>query len=326
MLVVMIPFFAASRAGAESFKSWAARGAREQRENDPKSAASSYSNALTLWTDDDGEPGKAKVLCARSSLREKDGDEAGAMSDLSACLAIDKKNSKSFHHRGVLLLKAGKAASAISDFYKAIALDIRFGQAYADRAAAYEGQGEMGFAREDYRHACELGVKPACAKAKELSPPSAKDKAKAKASAAKPPAKSAASKPAKKPAGNGGDKPSADAAAPAPPDAPAPGEAAASEEKPAPVAEAPPPRPSYSPRYKDCLRALDACVEAGDSFGACVNKAPNCDVKAVKGCCPAACHKAYQRASRDRSEAQAFRENFSPTSACGKPPKIVEEE
>lgn len=306
-LAVMIAFFAAAPVGAESFKSWAARGAREEREKDPKAAFSSYSNALSMWEDDDGNAGKAKVLCARAGLREKDGDDAGALADLSDCLALDKKNAKGFHRRGALLLKAGKTPAAIGDFYKAIALDIGFAQAYADRARAYESQGEQGFAREDYRSACGLGVKAACAKAKALAPkPAAKDKAKAAA-----PAPAAEEAPAN----------DSEAAAPA-----ADGPPEAEEKAPAPAPKKKAAAP-YRPKFKDCLRALDACVENGDSFGGCVRAAPDCDKKAVKGCCPASCLKAYQKSiNRERSEAQAFREHFAPEAACGIPPKEDEDD
>ncbi len=251
ILALIIAFFASAPAGAESFKSWAARGAREERGKDPKAAFSSYSNALSAWKSGDGNSGKAKVLCARAGLREQDGDDAGALNDLSDCLALDKKNARAFHRRGALLLKAGKAPAAIDDFYRAIALDINFGPAYADRARAYEIQGEKGFAREDARRACDLGVKASCAK----------------------------------------DSTSAGAR-------------------------------SYRPKFKDCLVALDACVETGNSFGACVRAAPDCGAKAIKGCCPAACLKAYRQSlDRERSEAAAYREYFTPGAACGAPTK-----
>ena len=290
LLAVMIPFFALAEARAESFKSWAARGAREEREKDPKGAFSSYSNALSMWDEDDGGTAKAKVLCARSGLREKEGDAAGAMEDLSACLALDKKNAKAYHRRGLMLLKADKAAAAIGDFYKAVALDIHFAQAYADRARAYESQGEAGFAREDYRQACSLGVKPVCAKAKALAP-----------------------KPGPK-KGIGKAKPQ--------PEDEAPAEEKPSEEEPAPAPKKKAKSSAYYPKFRDCRESLDACVEGGNSFGACVSEAPNCDAKAVKGCCPASCLKAYQKSiNRGSSEAQAFRENFAAESACGIPPK-----
>jgi tetratricopeptide (TPR) repeat protein len=306
--VLMIAFFAAAPARSESFKSWAARGAREEREKDPKAAFSSYSNALTMWEEGDGGAAKAKVLCARSGLREKDGDDAGALSDLSDCLALDKKNAKGFHRRGVLRLKAGKTEEAIGDFYKAVALDIRFAQAYADRARAYESQGEKGFAREDYRHACELGVKASCAKAKALAPkPSAKGKGKAKA---KPDTQSAAN-----------DSAAADGREPEPAES-------TEAEAPEPAAKKKTPSPSsYRPKFRDCVASLNSCVENGDSFGGCVHKAPDCDSKAVKGCCPSACLKAYQKSiNRDRSEAQAFREHFTPEAACGVPPKETDDD
>lgn len=301
----MIAFFAAAPAGAESFQSWAARGAREEREKDPKAAASSYSNALSMWKEGDPAAGKAKVLCARSGLREKDGDATGALSDLSECLALDKKNAKGFHRRGVMLFKGGKADAAISDFYRAVALDIGFAQAYLDRASAYESQGEKGFAREDYRRACDLGLKAACAKAKSLSP---KGAPKGKPNAKPKPARSGAE-----------EKPASGETAP---------EETAPDEPEAPAKKTVPPKPSaYRPKFKDCVESLDACVEKGESFGACVHAAPNCDAKAVKGCCPAACLKAYQKSiNLDRSEAQAYREHFDPDSACGVPPKETEDD
>ena len=122
LLAAIIAFLAAADGHAESFKSWAARGAREDREKDPKAAFSSYSNALSMWEEDDGAAGKAKVLCARAGLREKQGDDEGALADLSECLALDKKNAKGFHRRGALRLKAKKTQSAIGDFYRAIAI------------------------------------------------------------------------------------------------------------------------------------------------------------------------------------------------------------
>lgn len=302
LLALIIAFFAAAHGHAESFKSWAARGAREDREKDPKAAFSSYSNALSMWEEDDGNAAKAKVLCARAGLREKQGDDAGALADLSDCLALGKKNAKAFHRRGALRLKAGKTRAAISDFYRAIAIDIRFAQAYADRAAAYERQSELGFAYEDYRQACRLGVKPACPKAKALAPkPAAKGEGKAKSKA---------------------DPEAAPAAEPAPEAAP---EAAPETPAPAPKKRSSGPA-YYHPKFKDCLDALDACVDRGDSFGGCVRRAPDCDKKSVKGCCPAACLKAYQKSlNRDRSEAQAYREHFSPDAACGAPPKEEED-
>ena len=307
--LIILLVHAASPARAESFKSWAARGAREEREKNPKAAAASYTTALSLWEDDDGAAAKAKILCARGAIREKAGDDAEAIGDYGACLAVDKKNAKVFHRRGLLYVKAGKTSAAIGDFYKAIALDIRFGTAYLDRARAYESQNELGFAREDYKHACEFGVRAACAKAKALAPKAAgKKKAKAKDDTA---------------------------AAPVDPEA-APAEAAPAETAPEePAEDEPAPKKKaksagsgyYLPKYRDCLSALNACVDGGDSFGTCVSKAPNCDKKSVRGCCPAACLKAHQKAiNRGLSEAEAFREHFAPDAACGIPPKIEEED
>ena len=305
IIVILLSLSAAAPAGAESFKSWAARGAREEREKDYEKAASSYSNALSSWDEGDGAAAKAKVLCARGGLKERAGDDAGAIEDLAACVALDKKNAKAFHRKGALLLKGGKTAQAISDFDRAVALDISFGAAYADRARAYEQQGETAFAREDHQRACGLGVKASCARAKALAPPKKAGKSKS------------AAKPAESPEDAPTETPAADqAAAPAAEEAPAEAAPAAAPKK-GKAWKAP-----YRPKFKDCLDAVNACVDDGGAFGGCVKKRPSCDAKPVKGCCPEACLKAYRKAANsDRSEAQAFRENFSDGAACGVPPK-----
>jgi len=285
---------------AESFKSWAARASREEREKDDKAAFQSYSNALSTWKPTDGKPARAKILCARGALRDRGGDEAGALEDYGECLAVEKKNAKIFDRRGQLRLKSGKTALAIDDFYKATAVDIGFGWAYAHRAQAYELQGDREFAGEDYRRACGLGVKAACPKAQELAP-ARKGRKK----------KGAAAAPAEGPAA-----PPADAG----PDAP-------SEAAPAAEAAAPPaPRkryvPAYNPRFSDCLHALQACGDSGAAFGDCVGKTPACEQKAVKGCCPGECLQAYRKAlNSGASEAEAYRDIFIPEASCAAPPK-----
>ena len=317
-LLLVLLFASASH--AESFKAWAARASREEREKDDKAAYQSYSNALSSWKESDGTAGKAKVLCARGAMRDKSGDEAGALEDLSACLAIDKKNSKVFDRRGELRLKAGKLSSAIDDFYKAISLNIGFAAAYADRARAYELQGDRGFAYEDYRRACELRVKAACPKAKELAPPH-------KASAGKKKPSTAAAAPADAPEADAGETSAkADDAEPAPaPDAEAPpvaDDAPAPEPAPAPKRKKAKARPTYNPRFSDCLDVAQACVDDGNAFGTCVAKAPACEQKQVKGCCPAACLEAYRKAlNHGASEAAAYRDIFVPDSSCNAAPK-----
>ncbi len=302
---------------AESFKAWAARASREEREKDDRAALVSYSSALSTWKDSDGKPAKAKVYCARAALRDRGGDEAGALEDYSDCLAIDKKNGKAFHRRGQLRFKQGKVSPAIDDFYKAIALDIRFGAAYADRAAAYEKQGDLGFAGEDYRRACELGVKGACPKAKELAP--ARKGAKPKARKTPPAAADAPSAPAPESAELG------------PSEAEAPTAAAAG----APLEDAAPKRSrrsrsragDYTPKFKDCLSTLGACVDTGAAFGSCVGKSPACEQKAVRGCCPGACLQAYRKAlNRGVSEAAAYRDIFIPEASCAAPAKPDDDE
>ncbi|MDX6768413.1 MAG: hypothetical protein SF051_02695 [Elusimicrobiota bacterium] len=289
----------AGAADSLSFRSWRARAERQEREKDLEAAASSWSNALSSWRESDGKPARAKAYCSRAALRERAGQDAGALSDWSECLALDKKNAKAFHRRGVLLLKDGKRVEAMGDFYKAIALDIRFAAAYHDRARAYEESGEELFAKEDYKRACDLGVKDACPKARSLK-------------AGRTPPKPAAPEQALEPV-----PPAASDAFP--PEAPPAGSTRGLK----PGRKAPLP---YAPRFADCRAALERCIEEGGAYGACVALRPRCDEKAVKGCCPAPCLKAFAKTAAQSSEAGAYRRHFSADAACAAPPPSDDDE
>lgn len=282
----------AGAAESLSFRSWKARAERQEREKDLEAAHSSWSNALSTWRESDGKAARGRAWCARAALREKRGDAAGALSDWNDCLQIDKKNHRALHRRGALRLKAGKRAEAILDFYQAVALDIRYGPAYLDRARAYEEQGDVAFAKEDYKRACELGVKEACGPAKSL----------------KPGAKPAPARPARP------DEPALEPVPPAPADGGFPVDVAPKTPKPARARKLP-----YSPRFADCREALESCLDEGGAFGACVSARPSCDKQPVRGCCPAPCIKAFLKAAGSSSEANAYRQHFAPDAACAAP-------
>ncbi|MDE2510383.1 MAG: hypothetical protein KGL74_04615, partial [Elusimicrobia bacterium] len=84
--------------------------------------------------------------------------------------------------------------------------------------------------------------------------------------------------------------------------------------------------PTYTPRFKDCLHGLQACVDGGAAFGDCVGRSPACEQKSVKGCCPGACLEIYHKALNDgESEAEAYRNIFNPEATCAAPPKSDDE-
>ncbi|MDE2490227.1 MAG: hypothetical protein KGM24_05230, partial [Elusimicrobia bacterium] len=71
-----------------------------------------------------------------------------------------------------------------------------------------------------------------------------------------------------------------------------------------------------------CRAALNACADRGEPFSACVQKRPDCENRAVRGCCPSACRQVFGSAlDGGSSEAAAFRRAYSPDSPCALPPK-----
>ena len=77
------------------------------------------------------------------------------------------------------------------------------------------------------------------------------------------------------------------------------------------------PRPKKKPvNFNACIARLSACVDKGESFGSCVEKAEPCDSASKKGCCPRACVTLFKNLAGKTSEAQAFRKVFGPGSPC----------
>jgi hypothetical protein len=313
----------AGRAQADSFPSWFAKAQKAEARHDEDAALQAWSNALHLWKSTDSKPKKAQALAARAALYEKKGDWEPALKDLSGALKIDTKDAGLFHRRGDLYLEHGKTAEAISDFYKATALKLDYSEAFFDRGRAYEAQGDAEFSKEDFRTACHLGLQKACAKAG-VSKGSAKSKSKSKSkvpaggsphgAAAPPPAASVQTSSA--PAG----------AAAAPPASRASSDTAPSEisvgstveELPTGEAAIPEESPQEAPEpdFNSCINRIRSCSENGNSYSICVSRTRLCETEPKKGCCPHDCVVLFKKTLNTKSEAEAFREVFTPKSSC----------
>jgi hypothetical protein len=300
-----LAFFLAVPAGADSFPSWFAKAQKAEAGKDDEAALQAWSNALYLWKEKDSKPKKAQALAARAALRQKKGERQAALRDLSAALKLQTKDARLFHRRGALYLEHGKVTEAISDFYKATALKLDFAEAFFDRGRAYELQGDADFAKEDFRTACKMGFKKACAEAKTAKP--------------------AAGKPALPKAGGGAPQAAAAPAAPAPKPGAARSTGATeievgSEVEEIPVGDSPageepaPAASAFDPRA--CVSRIRSCVDNGNSFSACVARARRCEKDPKQGCCPDSCVAIFQKRVNTKSEAAAFREVFSLDHPC----------
>lgn len=274
---------AAAPAGAESFASWSSKA---EKQRDPVAAIEAYTNALRLWKKSDGKKAKAKTLAARAKLYADAGSNDAALRDLSSAIKLDDKTAAYFFRRGRLRYDLGRDSEAISDFYKATHLNLEYRDAYLYRGLAYQRQGDAAFAREDFKTACRLGLKEACAK----TPKAAKS--------------------ARSASGADGFEAAEDSAPP------------------------PKKKRSYKLNWQACLDGLTACTDAGNAFGDCVGKAPICEDEPKAGCCPESCVTNFRRLAGSAppaaqegaqenevsggSEAEAFRQVFTPESTCMK--------
>jgi hypothetical protein len=264
----------------QSFESWAAKAERAQKKGESPVAIDYWGNALRIWRPAEGKGRRVKALSARSSLYAATGNAEAALSDLDEALKLDPRNAKILDQRGSLHLSGGRLDAAVSDFYAATKAASGYGPAYFHRAQAYDSQGEKLFAAEDFKTACRLGVKEACAASK---------------------AAAAAAPPSTRKGGSGGSKPAAETAD----DAADPPPAGQAHSKPAPV------------NLAACRAALSACMDRPTSLDICVKKARVCENSPEKGCCPLDCLQLFQRsANDDKSDSELFREIFSPKGSC----------
>ena len=67
------------------------------------------------------------------------------------------------------------------------------------------------------------------------------------------------------------------------------------------------------------ITLIDACADEGGSYEKCVSEAKVCGADGAMPCCPQACVKDFDRAMAAKlSQAQAYRDIFSPESPCAK--------
>ena len=125
-------------------------------------AAECYGNALRLWKKGDGGGAKLEALKAKASAHAALKQWPDALRDLTESIRLASGDKELLMRRGRAYVETGRERKAITDFSAAIAVDIDYKEAYLARGRAYQKLGDMKFAREDYGHACEMGLTDAC--------------------------------------------------------------------------------------------------------------------------------------------------------------------
>jgi tetratricopeptide (TPR) repeat protein len=147
---------------AESFTSWMKDAGKASRRDQHARAAECYGNALRLWKKGDGGGAKLEALKAKASAHAALKQWPDALRDLTESIRLASGDKELLMRRGRAYVETGRERKAITDFSAAIAVDIDYKEAYLARGRAYQKLGDMKFAREDYGHACELGLTDAC--------------------------------------------------------------------------------------------------------------------------------------------------------------------
>lgn len=152
----------ASSSFAESFASWIKSAEKAEGRNQPARAVECYANALRMWKRGDGNDARLGALKAKAASHAALRQWSDAIRDLSDALSLAAKDKELLLRRGRAYVEARRERKAVADLNAAIAIDIDYKEAYFERARAHQRLGDKAFSKEDFRHACELGLKEAC--------------------------------------------------------------------------------------------------------------------------------------------------------------------
>jgi tetratricopeptide (TPR) repeat protein len=147
---------------AESFASWMKDAEKAGRRGQHARAAGCYGQALRLWKKGDGRDAKLGALKAKAASHAAARQWPDAVRDLPEALRMSPGDKELLLQRGRAYATTGRPRQAVTDLTAAIGADIEYKEAYLERGRAYQKLGDMRFAKEDFGHACELGLKEAC--------------------------------------------------------------------------------------------------------------------------------------------------------------------
>jgi tetratricopeptide (TPR) repeat protein len=100
---------------------------------------------------------RAATLVNRGVLWMRRGEDARALSDFDAAVALTPDSGEAHLMRGIALVQVGRHQEAIDTLTRALAMNPdRPERGYFYRAAAYEEMGDAHAAYRDYQHAAEL--------------------------------------------------------------------------------------------------------------------------------------------------------------------------
>lgn len=101
--------------------------------------------------------GEAATYYSRGIEKEKQGDFAGSIQDLTKAIEFEPQNARYWMRRGSIKHESGDHLGAIDDHTHAIGLDENYAGAYFQRAMAYEALDRITEAMEDYRETKKRG-------------------------------------------------------------------------------------------------------------------------------------------------------------------------
>ena len=129
------------------------RGILKEKIGDNEGAMKDFNKAIEL------NPNGARAYLSRGLMKEKNEDKDGAMKDFDKAIEIDSKYVKAYINRGSLKEKIGDERGALKDYDKAIELEPSLCIIYLSRGLLKEKIGDKEGALKDYDKAIEQDKK-----------------------------------------------------------------------------------------------------------------------------------------------------------------------
>ena len=135
---------------SDFFQAFNNRGILKDKMGDQTGAMSDYNEAISL------NPNDANAYINRGLLKYKMNDYTGAMSDYDKAISLNPNDADAYNNRGNLRKNMKDQAGALQDYNKVIELDPNDGDAYYNRANLRKEMKEQAGALQDYNKAIEL--------------------------------------------------------------------------------------------------------------------------------------------------------------------------
>jgi tetratricopeptide (TPR) repeat protein len=150
LVASLLVFVRAAAAADQDAQFYFDRGNSHLNEGDYAKAIESYSRVISIY------PGFDQAYFNRGLAYDKNGQYEEAVSDFTKVISVHPENAELYSNRALAYLKLKQYENAIEDYNKVVALSPDSADAYHNRGIAYAHMGKYDKAMSDYNKALDI--------------------------------------------------------------------------------------------------------------------------------------------------------------------------